>query len=76
MKQAGIVAQGKHGAHAFRFARARSLLQASVPLKSISDLFGHMRTASTETYLRLAINNLRAISLDIPGAPIHANLGR
>jgi site-specific recombinase XerD len=72
MKQAGIVPQGRHGTHAFRFARAHSVLQASVSLKSISDLLGHLRTASTESYLRLATDNLRAVSLDIPGGPISA----
>jgi len=75
MKQAGIAPRGRHGTHAFRFARAHSLLQASVSLKSISDLLGHLRTASTESYLRLATDNLRSVSLDIPGGPISAGSG-
>ena len=73
MRQAGFVAEGRHGAHAFRFARAQTLLQASVPRKSISDLLGHLRTSSTEVYLRLAVTDLRAISLDIPGGRVNAN---
>jgi site-specific recombinase XerD len=66
LKQAGIQVQGRHGAHAFRFARAVSLLRAAVPLKSIGDLLGHRSAESTEIYLRLATEDLRAISLDLP----------
>ncbi len=68
MKEAGIKADGRHGSHAFRFARALSLLRASVSMKAIGDLLGHRRTASTEVYLRLQTEDLRAISLDVPGA--------
>jgi site-specific recombinase XerD len=66
LKQAGIEVQGRHGAHAFRFARAGGLLRASVTLKSIGDLLGHRTATSTEIYLRLATDDLRAISLDLP----------
>ena len=66
LKQAGIEVKGRHGSHAFRFARAQSLLRASVPLKSIGDVLGHRRIATTETYLRLATDDLRAISLECP----------
>jgi len=67
LKQAGIEVKGRHGSHAFRFARAESLLRAKVPLKSIGDLLGHRSSASTEIYLRLATDDLRAISMDLPG---------
>jgi site-specific recombinase XerD len=67
LKQAGIEVRGRRGAHAFRFARAASLLQASVPVKTIGDLLGHQSAESTGIYLRLAVDDLRAISLDIPG---------
>ena len=40
---------------------------AKVPLKSIGDLLGHRSATSTEIYLRLATDDLRAISLDLPG---------
>jgi integrase/recombinase XerD len=67
LRQAGIEVKGRHGSHAFRFARAGSLLRAKVPLKSIGDLLGHRSATSTGIYLRLATDDLRAISLDLPG---------
>jgi len=67
IQQAGIKPEGKHGPHAIRYARATSLLRASVPLKSISDLLGHRSAASTEVYLKLATEDLRSVALDVPG---------
>ena len=74
LQQAGIQVQGRHGAHAFRFSRAVSLLRAAVPLKSIGDLLGHRSAESTGVYLRLATEDLRAISIDVPGKEDHAGL--
>jgi site-specific recombinase XerD len=76
LKQAGIKVNGRHGAHAFRFARAASLLHAAVPLKSIGDLLGHGSAESTEIYLRLATDDLRAISIDLPGKGEPCRTGR
>jgi site-specific recombinase XerD len=67
LQEAGIVVSGRHGSHAFRFARAVSLLRASVPVKWISDVLGHVAASSTQTYLRLATDDLRALSLEVPG---------
>jgi site-specific recombinase XerD len=66
MRRAGVAATGKHGAHAFRYARAVGLLRAAVPLKTISDLLGHSTSASTEIYLKLDTDELRGVSLDVP----------
>jgi site-specific recombinase XerD len=67
LKQAGIETKGRrHGSHAFRFARAASLMDAAVPLKSIGDLLGHQSASSTAIYLRLPTEALRAISLEVP----------
>jgi site-specific recombinase XerD len=41
-------------------------LNAQVPLNAIGDLLGHRSATSTEIYLRLATNDLRAISLGLP----------
>jgi site-specific recombinase XerD len=76
MKEAGVQVQGRHGSHAFRFARALTLLRASVSLKTIGDLLGHRRAASTEVYLRLQTEDLRAISLDVPGEEPDAGMAR
>lgn len=66
LKQAGVEVQGRRGAHAFRFARAGSLLGAKVPLKMIGDLLGHRSLKTTAIYLRIATDELRAISLELP----------
>ena len=66
LKEAGIKVQGRHGPHALRFARAVSLLRGTVPLKTIGDLLGHRSAESTEVYLRLATDDLRAVSVDLP----------
>jgi integrase/recombinase XerD len=76
LKQAGIEVKGRHGAHAFRFARAGSLLNAAVPLKSIGDLLGHRSAESTHIYLRLDTDDLRAISIDLPGKGGPCRTGR
>ncbi len=58
--------KGRHGAHAFRYARAVGLLRAQVPLKTIGDLFGHHSASSTAVYLKLATDDLRDVGLDLP----------
>ncbi len=63
---AGAVTSGRRGPHAFRHTRAVSLLRARVPLKEIGDVLGHRSVISTMTYLKLAVEDLRAIALEIP----------
>ncbi|MGH9161290.1 MAG: site-specific integrase [Vicinamibacteraceae bacterium] len=63
---AGIRATGKRGPHAFRHTRAVTLLRAAVPAKHIGDLLGHRSPKSTTVYLKLATEDLRAVSLEIP----------
>jgi site-specific recombinase XerD len=75
LKQAGIEVRGRRGAHAFRYARAASLLTASVPLKTIGDLLGHQSAESTGIYLRLPIDDLRTVSLEVPGRS-HGSVAR
>jgi integrase/recombinase XerD len=64
---AGVIPSGKKGPHAFRHARAVSLLRAAVPLKIVGDVLGHRCVHSTGVYLKLATEDLRAIGLEIPG---------
>ena len=66
IRRAGLTVTGKHGAHAFRYARAVGLLRAAVPLKTISDLLGHSTSASTEIYLKLDTDELRGVALEVP----------
>lgn len=63
---AGVTPSGKKGPHAFRHARAVSLLRAAVPLKTVGDVLGHRSAHSTGVYLKLATEDLRAIGLEIP----------
>ncbi|MGH9163343.1 MAG: hypothetical protein ACRD2X_25550 [Vicinamibacteraceae bacterium] len=43
-----------------------TLLRAAVPAKHIGDILGHRAAASTTVYLKLATEDLRAVSLEIP----------
>jgi site-specific recombinase XerD len=63
---AGVPEGGKRGPHAFRHARAVSMIRACVPLKEIGDVLGHRASDSTLVYLKLATEDLRAVALEIP----------
>ena len=67
---AGVTPVGKRGPHVFRHARAVELLRASVPQKIIGDMLGHRSTESTNVYLKLATEDLRAVALDVPGLEV------
>jgi integrase/recombinase XerD len=66
LRAAGIIPEGRKGPHAFRHARAVSLLRGGVPLKIIGDVLGHTSAAATAEYLKLATEDLRAIGLELP----------
>lgn len=72
LAKAGITPAGKRGPHVFRHARAVELLRGSVPQKIIGDLLGHRSTESTNVYLKLAIEDLRAVALDVPGSAVRS----
>jgi integrase/recombinase XerD len=62
----GATSPGRRGPHAFRHARAASLLRRGVTIKEIGDVLGHRSTESTAAYLRLAVDDLRTVALDMP----------
>ena len=64
---AGVQPDGKRGPHAFRHARAVSLLRDGTPMKIIGDVLGHRSASSTTVYLKLATEDLRDVALEIPG---------
>lgn len=66
LEAAGVITSGKRGPHAFRHARAVSMLRAGVAVKQIGDLLGHRAADSTSVYLKLATEDLRAVALEIP----------
>jgi integrase len=70
LSAAGVEPPGKRGPHVFRHARAVEMLRASVLQKIIGDVLGHRSTESTNTYLKLATDDLRAVALDVPGMEV------
>jgi integrase/recombinase XerD len=66
LKTVGVVLTGKRGAHVFRHGRAVSMLRTGVPLKVIGDVLGHRSARSTSVYLKLATEDLRSVSLEVP----------
>lgn len=66
LAMADVTPMGKRGPHAFRHARAVTLLRSKVPLKLIGDVLGHRSTHSTGAYLKLATEDLRGVALEIP----------
>jgi integrase/recombinase XerD len=66
LEAANVITTGKRGPHAFRHARAVSMLRAAVSVKDIGDLLGHRAADSTLVYLKLATEDLCAVALEIP----------
>ncbi len=66
LKAAGVEPSGRHGPHAFRHARAVSLLRSGVPMNVIGNVLGHTSANSTNVYLKLAVEDLRAVGLELP----------
>jgi integrase/recombinase XerD len=66
LRAAGVHPRGRMGPHAFRHARAVSLLRSGVPLKVIGDVLGHTSAQATAEYLKLATEDLRAVGLELP----------
>lgn len=66
LRAAGVIPQGRKGPHAFRHARAVSLLRSGVSLKVIGDVLGHTSAQATGEYLKLATEDLRTIGLELP----------
>lgn len=56
------------GVHCLRHSYAVHLLRSGLSLKTIGDLLGHRNLESTCVYLRLAVDDLREVALDLPTA--------
>jgi site-specific recombinase XerD len=54
------------GAHVLRHSFAVRLLRQGVAMKTIGDTLGHRDVGSTLVYLRLGLEDLRAVSLPLP----------
>jgi len=55
------------GPHCLRHSLAVHLLRQGISLKALGDLLGHRSAESTQAYLRLAVEDLRAVPLPVPG---------
>jgi integrase/recombinase XerD len=64
------------GPHCMRHSLATHLLKDGTSLKTIGDILGHRSPESTSTYLRLATEDLREVSLPVPGRERHAKEGQ
>jgi integrase/recombinase XerD len=54
------------GPHCLRHSVALHLLRQGTSLKAIGDLLGHRSAESTCVYLRLHVDDLRSVALDLP----------
>lgn len=54
------------GPHCLRHSLAVHLLREGTPLKTIGGILGHRSVESTCVYLRLHVEDLRGVSLDLP----------
>lgn len=63
------------GAHCLRHSYAVNLLRRGTPLKTIGDILGHRLAESTCMYLGLALEDLRAVALPVPGAGLQPPSG-
>jgi site-specific recombinase XerD len=54
------------GPHCLRHSVAVHMLRQGMPLKAIGDLLGHRSAESTCVYLRLHVEDLRDVALDLP----------
>jgi site-specific recombinase XerD len=55
-----------YGPHALRHARATSLIRSGKTLKVIGDLLGHRVPEATMMYCKVAVDDLRAVALELP----------
>jgi integrase/recombinase XerD len=67
LKHSGLDIRAR-GVYCLRHSHAMHLLRQGVPLKTIGDLLGHRRSQSTGVYLRLDIDDLRDVTLPLPGS--------
>ena len=66
-KKANINTYGKHhGAHSLRHSLSVSLLSNGIGIGDISKVLGHNQIETTKEYLRVDLQQLKKISLEVP----------
>ncbi|MGE4273270.1 MAG: tyrosine-type recombinase/integrase [Desulfitobacterium sp.] len=67
MTMAGTnVNKRKHGLHSMRHSMASNLLQNRIPYPVITGILGHENSSTTKLYLRVDIQQLRTVALEVP----------
>jgi len=67
IKKAGIETDAKHhGPHSLRHSLASNLLEEKTPLPVIAAALGHSSTKNTSRYLKIDIELLRSVALEVP----------
>ncbi len=67
MAMAGIKLNNrKHGLHSMRHSIASCLLRNRTPYPVIAGILGHKSTSTTKLYLRIDIQQLRTVALEVP----------
>ena len=56
----------KHGLHSMRHSLAGNLLKQNTPFPVITGVLGHESTNTTRLYLRIDIEQLRSVALEVP----------
>lgn len=67
MDAAGIkINSRKHGLHSMRHSMASNLLKNNTPYPVITGVLGHKNSNTTKLYLRIDIEQLRTVALEVP----------
>ncbi|WP_077215149.1 site-specific integrase [Bacillus dakarensis] len=67
MDTAGItINRRKHGLHSMRHSMASNLLKNNTPYPVITGVLGHENSNTTKLYLRIDIEQLRTVALEVP----------
>lgn len=67
MVLAGVnIKNRKHGLHSMRHSTASNLLRNRTPYPVITGILGHENASTTKLYLRIDIQQLRTVALEVP----------
>lgn len=57
--------KSRKGLHSLRHTVASRLLEANVPIETISSVMGHLSTETTQSYIKIDIKALRSVAIDL-----------
>jgi len=67
LKRADIdIKSRKHGLHTLRFSAANNMLSNKTPMTVISNVLGHGYLDTTKRYIKIDIQQLRKVALEVP----------